>query len=60
MKKIFIYKLFKIYQFLLWKIGIAWHDNKFNECTPDFNCCCRNAGRKAFLKFKDKNSKINY
>lgn len=60
MKKNFNYKFIKIYQYFLWFIGIAWHDNIFNECTPDFNCCCRKIGRKAFWYFKDKNSKINY
>ena len=54
------YKIRLIFQYVLWKIGIAWHNNYEDECTPDFNCCCRNCGRKAFIHFKDKNSKINY
>ena len=26
-------------QYLLWKVGINWHNTVRNECTPNFNCC---------------------
>jgi hypothetical protein len=27
------------FQWLLWKIGIHWHNTFRNECTPNFSCC---------------------
>lgn len=33
------YKIVKMFQLGLFKIGIKWHDTIFNECTPDFECC---------------------
>ena len=40
----------KFTQRTCWWIGIAIHDPIFGECTPDFNCCCRGIGRKAYLR----------
>ena len=33
------YKMTVGVQWILWKIGIPWHNWIFDECTPDFNCC---------------------
>ena len=48
-----ILRVTKLLQRQLWKLGIAVHDPVFGECTPDFNCCCKNIGRKVFLRIKE-------
>jgi hypothetical protein len=40
----------KFIQKTLWLAGVAVHDPIFGECTPDFNCCCKSIGRKAFIR----------
>lgn len=42
-------KVVKFIQLSLWKIGVAIHDPIFGECTPDFNCCEKEIGRKSWL-----------
>ncbi len=44
-----IRKVVKFVQKTLWLVGIAIHDPVFNECTPDFNCCCKHVGRKKIV-----------
>lgn len=34
-----IYQLTVWAQWLLWKIGIPWHNAVFDECTPTGDCC---------------------
>lgn len=51
-----IYKITHLFQFILWKIGIAWHNRFSGECTPDFNCCT-NIGRFKFIAFRDQNNR---
>jgi len=52
-------KIIKFIQKKLWLIGIAVHDPIFNECTPDFNCCC-NIGRETIIKIPQYiNSKLH-
>lgn len=49
----FVLRPIKFIQKLLWFCGIAVHDPIFGECTPDFNCCCSNIGRKSFIHIAD-------
>jgi len=37
-KRIF-YKITVGFQWMLWKMGVSWHNSFFDECTPDFSCC---------------------
>lgn len=39
------YKLTVAIQWMLWKVGFAWHNVFSDECTPDFNCCLTKALR---------------
>lgn len=34
-----MYKLTVMFQYMLWRIGIPWHNWFADECTPNFNCC---------------------
>jgi len=36
-----IYRLTCLFQTILWRVGIAWHNSFSDECTKDFNCCRR-------------------
>lgn len=36
-----IYRLTVLFQTILWKCGIPWHNTFSDECTPDFNCCSK-------------------
>jgi len=49
-------KISELWQLFLWYIGIAWHNTKKNECTPDFNCCNK-IGRFAFIRIEPKQKK---
>lgn len=52
----FVLKPVKIGQWTLWFCGIAIHDPVFGTCTPDFNCCAKNVGRRAFIRIPQKNT----
>lgn len=39
-------------QGLLWFLGVAIHNAYRDECTPDFNCCCK-VGRRCFIRLPD-------
>lgn len=49
----YIYRVTVKFQKLLHLMGFAWHNLLFNECTPDFNCCCHGIGRFHFNKSRD-------
>jgi len=34
-----LYKITKVAQRFLWRIGVNCHDLIFDECVPDFKCC---------------------
>lgn len=51
--EVILLRIIKTIQKGLWYCGVAWHDFIFEECTPDFNCCC-NVGRRAWIKFPQK------
>lgn len=53
MKDKFLDRLSLYAQWLLWKVGIAWHNPYRDECTPDFNCCMKK-GRRKFMQFPNK------
>ena len=38
----------------LWLCGVAIHNPIAGECTPDFNCCCKGIGRKAWFRYNFK------
>lgn len=52
----FIFKPVRMVQKILWFCGIAVHDPVFGICTPDFNCCVANLGRKVFIRFPEKDA----
>lgn len=34
-----IYGVVSRAQWLLWRVGVPWHNRWFDECTPDGDCC---------------------
>lgn len=36
-----LFRVVKAVQWVLWKLGVPWHDCVFDECTPTGDCCPR-------------------